>query len=70
MRIIQPELVAKGIEQRHIRIGVNGVGLAVHIEGEFLDHGVQLPEQNKGAAAYGGSSLEGASFVRRLRGKG
>src|SRR5262245_1737090 len=69
MRIIEPEFVAKGIEQRHIRIGVNGVGLAVHIEGEFLDHGVQLPEQNKGAAAYGGSSLEGASFCPTLAGQ-
>src|SRR5215475_3294088 len=67
VRIIEPEFVAKGIKQRHVRIGVNGVRLAVHGEGEFLDHSVQLPEQNEGAAACGGSSLKGAPFCRRLR---
>jgi hypothetical protein len=41
--IVEPELVAQGIEQRHVGIGVYGVGFAVDGNGEALTHGVQLP---------------------------
>jgi hypothetical protein len=37
MRIVETEFVAKGIQQRHdVRIGVNGMGLAVDGEGESV----------------------------------
>src|SRR5262249_5303603 len=49
MRIVETEIVAQSIKQRHLRIGVNRMRLAVDIEGEALGHGVQLPEQIKEA---------------------
>src|SRR5262249_60044382 len=45
MRIVKPELVAQGVEQLHVGVGVYGMGLAVDGNGEALAHGVQLPEQ-------------------------
>ena len=35
MRIVEADVVAQRIEQRHVRIGIDGVGLAVHVEREF-----------------------------------
>src|SRR5262249_17773193 len=46
MRVAKPKLVAQGVEQRHVGVGVYCVGFAVDGNGEALAHGVQLPEQD------------------------
>src|SRR5262249_52769447 len=46
VRIVKPELVAQGVEQRHIGVGGCGMGFAVDGNGEALAHGVQLPEKD------------------------
>src|ERR1700693_4070780 len=38
MRVVQPDIVAQRVEQRHIRIGIDGMCLAVHVEGELPVH--------------------------------
>jgi len=45
MRIVQSEIVAQRIEQRHVRIGIDRMGLAVHVELEFLVHAASPPEE-------------------------
>src|SRR5579864_241223 len=42
MRVVEPDIVAQRIEQRHVRIGLDSVILAVHAEGEFIDHDVSF----------------------------
>src|SRR5262249_16006410 len=39
MRIAQSELVTQRIEQRHVRIGIDRMHLAVDVQREFLVHG-------------------------------
>ena len=38
-RIVQAEIVAQSIEQRHVGIGIDRMDLAIDVEGEFLGHG-------------------------------
>ena len=42
-RIVQADVVAQRVEQRHVRIGIDGVRLAVHVERELLGHGGRPP---------------------------
>ena len=42
MRIVEPEIVAQRIEQRHVGIGIDGMALAVHVEG-YSGHGCMSP---------------------------
>src|SRR5262249_25950205 len=42
MRIVERELVAQRVEQRHVGIGVDRVDLAVHVEG-YSGHGCMSP---------------------------
>src|SRR5581483_6279741 len=39
MRIVQPEIVTQRVKERHVRIGVDRVILAVDVEGDALSHG-------------------------------
>jgi hypothetical protein len=43
MRIVESKIVAQGIEQWHIGVGVDRIGLTVDVEDKFLAHGVLLP---------------------------
>ena len=43
LRIVQPDVVAQRVEQRHVRIGVDRVRLAVHVEG-YSGHGCMSPD--------------------------
>ena len=38
LRVVQAEIVPQCIEQRHVRIGFDRLGLAVDIEGKLLGH--------------------------------
>ena len=42
MRIVEPEVVAQRVEQRHVRIGVDRLRLAVHVE-IYSSHGCMSP---------------------------
>ncbi|HEX4259567.1 MAG TPA: hypothetical protein VHY76_00550 [Acetobacteraceae bacterium] len=37
-RIVEPQMVAQGIQQRHLGVGVDGVLLTIDIEDEVPDH--------------------------------
>src|SRR5262249_3632000 len=43
MGIVQADVVATPIQERHVRMGIDRVVLAVDIEGEFLSHDVSFP---------------------------
>jgi hypothetical protein len=43
MGIVETDIVAQGIEQRHIRIGIYRMNLAVDVQFEGLVHSGQLP---------------------------
>src|SRR5260370_3398519 len=49
VRIVEAEIVAQRIEQRHVRIGIDRMGTAVHVEGNS-GHGCISP--------WGGVSTE------------
>jgi hypothetical protein len=42
MRIVEPEIVAQRVEQRHVGIGVDRLDLAVHVE-IYSSHGCGSP---------------------------
>src|SRR5262249_56168982 len=61
VRIVQAEIIAQCIEQRHVRIGLDAVRLAVDVEGDFLGHGgLVLPGHGRPSAA---SSANSPSFL-------
>src|ERR1700690_1368822 len=43
MRIVEADIVAQRVKQRHVGIGIDRMGLAVDVEVKFLAHGVSLP---------------------------
>src|SRR2546430_2650416 len=50
LRIVEPDVVLQRVEQRHVRIGVDRVRLAVHVEG-YSGHGCMSPYELSGGLA-------------------
>src|SRR6516165_548169 len=53
MRVVETEIIAQRIEQRHVGIGVYRVRRAVDRECKLLGHSVQLPEPIVKPQAHG-----------------
>jgi len=47
MRVVQSEVIAQRVEQRHVRIGVDRVVVPVHVELECLRHGRCFPPEQR-----------------------
>src|SRR5208282_1139859 len=66
MRIIERQIVAQHIEERGVRVGLDGVDLAVDVERKFLVHGAASPYARRRFRS-GSSACAGASRCRSKR---
>src|SRR5580692_11753225 len=48
VRIVEAEIVSKRVEQRHVRVGFDGLNLAVDVKGILLVHGQAFLHKRNG----------------------
>src|SRR5450631_2551490 len=62
LRIVEADVVAQGVKQRHVGVSIDRMGLAVDVEAEFLGHSCSLA-RNTAARRYRLPTLAGESLV-------
>src|SRR5262245_24528058 len=68
MRIVEADIVAQSIKQRHVRIGIDRMDDVVDVESEFLRHGGRSPGSSGFSRAV--EHLRGASSATVLQSLG
>src|SRR5262249_8101343 len=76
MRVVERELAAQRVEQRHVGIGIDGLDLAIHVEGHS-GHGCmspwgcrELPMGHRASAAVLRAIANGSRVTKLVQGAG